>query len=30
VIAVLTICDQHISSRWVSELFGAPAALRDR
>lgn len=30
VIAVLTICDQHNSSRWVSELFGAPAALRDR
>ena len=30
VIAVLTICDQHISIRWVSELFGAPAALRDR
>ena len=30
VIAILTICDQHVSSRWVTELFGAPAALRDR
>jgi AI-2 transport protein TqsA len=29
VIAVLTICDQHTSSRWVSELFGAPATARD-
>ena len=26
VIAVLTICEQHASSRWVAELFGAPAA----
>jgi predicted PurR-regulated permease PerM len=25
VIAVLTICDQHGSSRWVAELFGTPA-----
>jgi AI-2 transport protein TqsA len=25
VIAVLTICEQHASSRWVAELFGAPA-----
>ena len=30
VIAVLTICDQHLSSRWVTELFGTPAAVRDR
>ncbi len=29
VIAVLTICDQHASSRWVTEIFGAPAAARD-
>jgi AI-2 transport protein TqsA len=29
VIAVLTICDQHISSRWVTEIFGAPAATRN-
>jgi AI-2 transport protein TqsA len=29
VIAILTICDQHVSSRWVTELFGAPAAVRD-
>jgi predicted PurR-regulated permease PerM len=29
VIAVLTICDQHPGSRWVAELFGAPAARRD-
>jgi AI-2 transport protein TqsA len=29
VIAVLTICDQNASSRWVAELFGAPAAARD-
>jgi AI-2 transport protein TqsA len=26
VIAVLTTCDQHVSSRWVTELFGAPVA----
>ena len=24
VIAILTICDQHVSSRWVTELFGRP------
>ena len=29
VIAVLTICEQNASSRWVAELFGAPAAARD-
>ena len=29
VIAILTFCDQHVSSRWVTELFGAPAAVRD-
>jgi AI-2 transport protein TqsA len=29
VIAVLTICEQHVSSRWVTEIFGAPAAARD-
>ena len=29
VIAVLTICDQHVSSRWVTELFGTPGAVRD-
>jgi AI-2 transport protein TqsA len=29
VIAVLTICDQNASSRWVAELFGAPATARD-
>ncbi len=29
VIAVLTICGQHASSRWVAELFGAPAVARD-
>ena len=29
VVAVLTMCDQHVSSRWVTELFGAPAAVRD-
>ena len=29
VIAILTVCDQHVSSRWVTELFGAPAAVRD-
>jgi predicted PurR-regulated permease PerM len=29
VIAVLTVCDQHASSRWVTELFGAPAAVQD-
>jgi AI-2 transport protein TqsA len=29
VIAVLTICEQHASSSWVAELFGAPAAMRD-
>jgi predicted PurR-regulated permease PerM len=29
VIAVLTVCDQHVSSRWVTELLGAPAAARD-
>ncbi len=29
VIAVLTICDQHVSSRWVAELFGSPAAVSD-
>ncbi len=28
-IAVLTICDQHVSSRWVVELFGAPATARN-
>ena len=26
VIAVLTLCEQHPSSRWVAELFGARAA----
>ncbi len=25
VIAILTICEQHASSRWVAELFGSPA-----
>jgi AI-2 transport protein TqsA len=30
VIAVLTICDQHVSSRSVAELFGVPAAGDDR
>ncbi len=29
VIAVLTICDQSASSRWVAEIFGTPAAARD-
>jgi AI-2 transport protein TqsA len=29
VIAVLTICEQNASSRWVAEVFGAPAAARD-
>ena len=29
VIAVLTICDQHASSRWVAELFGVPDAVLD-
>jgi len=29
VIAALTICEQHGSSRWVVELFGTPAAERD-
>ena len=29
VIAVLTICGQHASSRWVAELLGAPAVARD-
>jgi AI-2 transport protein TqsA len=29
VIAVLTICEQHASSRWVAELFGARAVTRD-
>ena len=29
VIAVLTICGQNASSRWVAELFGAPAVARD-
>lgn len=29
VIAVLTICEQHVSSHWVAELFGAPAPARD-
>jgi AI-2 transport protein TqsA len=29
VIAVLTICEQHASSRWVAELCGAPAAAHD-
>ena len=29
VIAVLTVCEQHPSSRWVAELFGAPAAEQD-
>jgi predicted PurR-regulated permease PerM len=29
VIAVLTICEHHPASRWVAELFGAPAAARD-
>jgi predicted PurR-regulated permease PerM len=29
VIAVLTICEQHASSRWVAELFGAPDAVLD-
>ena len=27
VIAILTICDQHPSSRWIADLLGAP---RDR
>jgi predicted PurR-regulated permease PerM len=29
VIAILTICDQQLSSGWVAELFGASAAARD-
>jgi AI-2 transport protein TqsA len=29
VIAVLTICERNASSRWVAEVFGAPAAARD-
>jgi predicted PurR-regulated permease PerM len=29
VIAALTICEQHGASRWVAELFGAPANERD-
>ena len=29
VIAVLTLCEQNASSRWVPELFGAPAVGRD-
>ncbi len=29
VIAVLTICEQNASSRWVAEVFGAPADARD-
>jgi len=29
VIAALTICEQHESSRWVAELFGAPTVARD-
>jgi AI-2 transport protein TqsA len=29
VIAVLTICEQNASSRWVAEVFGAPAVARD-
>jgi AI-2 transport protein TqsA len=29
VIAILAICDQHASSRWVAELFGAPDAVLD-
>jgi predicted PurR-regulated permease PerM len=29
VIAALTICEQHGSSRWVVELFGTPAVERD-
>jgi AI-2 transport protein TqsA len=29
VIAVLTLCEQHPSSRWVAELFGARATARD-
>ena len=29
VIAVLTLCELHASSRWVAELFGAPAVVRD-
>jgi AI-2 transport protein TqsA len=29
VIAVLTICEQNASSRWVAEVFGAPASARD-
>ena len=29
VIAVLTICEQHPSSRWVTEIFGAPAVARE-
>jgi AI-2 transport protein TqsA len=29
VIAVLTMCEQHESSRWVTELFGTPAIERD-
>jgi predicted PurR-regulated permease PerM len=27
-IAVLTLCEQHTSSRWVPELFGAPTVGR--
>ncbi|HXA21709.1 MAG TPA: AI-2E family transporter [Acetobacteraceae bacterium] len=29
VIAVLTICEQYASSRWVTEVFGAPVTARD-
>jgi len=29
VIAILTLCEQHASSRWVPELFGSPAAEPD-
>lgn len=29
VIAILTLCENHPSSRWVAELFGAPVVARD-
>ena len=29
-IVVLTLCEQYPSSRWVAELFGAPAGMREQ